>query len=331
MTGRVDGSSAEATQLGFDGMPQAAAAGGAVAARLLPGLPAPLPVQLPRPAGAAEGSALGAQLVRRGGAHGAGQLVEGAGAAAHGPARAGRAARRRLAVRRLSATRRSGSSRRVRARDMVHGVRRRARPRDEPVGVERTVALKTDHAALFGRVDRIDDRAERGPGDRRLQDRTPAAHRRRRPHVAGAGDVRRRRQRAPCAVQCRRVELHHLPTGEVLAWDHSDEGLDAAHPARRLDRGRDRRARRAVPCRRLGGRGRRDVPGHGVEPMCGWCDFNRVCSAGSAAARLGTPGPASKSPNARRLRPDRVRRRCCSRAVSEPEMRCRARRVRLSP
>ena len=109
-------------------------------------------------------------------------------------------------------------------------------PLDEPIGVERTVALKTDHAALFGRVDRIDDRGSEGlvivdykTGRQLLtvdDARTSLALA---VYAAGARRVLRR--------QCRRVELHHLPTGTVVAWEHTDEGLAAPYPAGGLDRG----------------------------------------------------------------------------------------------
>jgi hypothetical protein len=83
--------------------------------------------------------------------------------------------------------------------------------------------------------------------------------------------------------RCRRVELHHLPTGDVLGWDYSDESL--TRHIRRVDSlaeeivGLDERFRDGV------GEAEADTmyparPG----PLCGWCDFNRVCKAGSGAA-----------------------------------------------
>jgi hypothetical protein len=98
-------------------------------------------------------------------------------------------------------------------------------PYDEPIGVERTVALKTEHAALWGRVDRIDDRDDAGlvivdykTGRQVLtvdDARTSLALA---VYAAGARRVLRR--------PCTRVELHHLPTGNVVVWEHTDDGLE---------------------------------------------------------------------------------------------------------
>ena len=51
---------------------------------------------------------------------------------------------------------------------------------------------------------------------------------------------------------CRRVELHHLPTGRVAAWEHTEESL-ARHVGRAVGHRRRHRARG----RRGGGRRRR--------------------------------------------------------------------------
>ena len=50
--------------------------------------------------------------------------------------------------------------RRERAREYVEAYLEGVDPRAEPVGRERTVSVRTEHAALSGRVDRIDDRPE---------------------------------------------------------------------------------------------------------------------------------------------------------------------------
>ncbi len=170
---------------------------------------------------------------------------------------------------------------RARAREMVERYVGDIDPRDEPIGVERTVALKTDHAALFGRVDRIDDRGSEGlvivdykTGRHVLtvdDARTSLAL-----AVYAAGAERTLRKR------CRRVELHHLPTGAVVAWEHTDEGL--TRHLRRADSiaaeiaELDERYKSGV------GAGEADAmyPAK-VSALCGWCDFNRSCVAGSAA------------------------------------------------
>ena len=93
----------------------------------------------------------------------------------------------------------------------------------EPIGVERTVAVKTDPLALSGRIDRLDDRAGelvvvdyktgRRPlsGDDARGSLALALY-----AIAAAATFRRR---------CVRVELHHLPTGEVHAFDHTEASL----------------------------------------------------------------------------------------------------------
>jgi RecB family exonuclease len=82
---------------------------------------------------------------------------------------------------------------------------------------------------------------------------------------------------------CRRVELHHLPTGRVLAWEHTPQSLD-----RQLHRAEDIAAECATADDRYRGPAgdRSDAtfppqPG----PRCGWCDYRAHCPEGSAAAQ----------------------------------------------
>lgn len=170
---------------------------------------------------------------------------------------------------------------RVRARAMVETYVALLDPTDEPIGVERTVAVKTDHAALFGRVDRIDDRA--GEGLVVVDYKTGR-------HVLTVDDARTSLALAVYAAgaartlrrDCRRVELHHLPTGAVLSWEHSEDGL--ARHLRRADS-------IAQEIAQLDGRFRVGVDAAeadamyppSVSALCGWCDFNRVCREGAAA------------------------------------------------
>ena len=170
---------------------------------------------------------------------------------------------------------------RVRARDMVTAYVAELDPSDEPVGVERTVALKTDRAALFGRVDRIDDRASDGLV---IVDYKTGRH------VLTVDDARTSLALAVYAAgatrtlrrTCTRVELHHLPTGEVVAWDHTEESL--ARHLRRADS-------IAAEIVELDDRFRAGVSPEDADMMypprvsslCGWCDYNRACAAGSAA------------------------------------------------
>jgi putative RecB family exonuclease len=145
----------------------------------------------------------------------------------------------------------------------------------EPLAVERTVAAKTPTLALSGRVDRIDEvdgelvivdyktgRTGLGPDDARGS-RALALY----------AFAARRVFRRPC----RRVELHHLPTGTVAAHEHTDESLD-----RHVHRAEQTAADVAAAEREIAGGTDPDVafpanPG----TLCGWCDFRRVCPVGS--------------------------------------------------
>lgn len=171
---------------------------------------------------------------------------------------------------------------RDRARAMVTRYVARLDPTHEPVGIERTVGIKTDSAALFGRVDRIDDRE--GVGLVVVDYKTGR-------HLLTVDDARTSLALAIYAAatertlrrSCRRVELHHLPSGEVLSWEHTDDSLarqlrhadsladEIAHLDERYQAGVDRTdADDMYPAK--------------VGPLCGWCDYNRGCGVGSAAA-----------------------------------------------
>jgi hypothetical protein len=79
---------------------------------------------------------------------------------------------------------------------------------------------------------------------------------------------------------CRRVELHHLPSGEVITWEYDDSSL-----TRHLDRAADL----AGECARAGDQYRSGGPGPAIStadfpanpsPLCGWCDFRQHCPEG---------------------------------------------------
>jgi RecB family exonuclease len=192
---------------------------------------------------------------------------------------------------------------RQRSRAMVESYVARLDPAREPAGVERVVATKTELITVSGRIDRLDDRPQRapsgaavgswpGPGDRELvvvdykTGRHPLSVDDARSSMAlalyalAAGHVLRR----PCRV----VELHHLPTGSVLRWEHSEQSLQ-----RQL-----RRAEAiAEECAAADERFRADPQsGRGDEVFppspggwCSWCDFRGVCPEGRAASALRRP------------------------------------------
>ena len=138
---------------------------------------------------------------------------------------------------------------------------------------------RTARASLWGRVDRLDDRP--GEGVVVVDYKTGRS-------VLTVDDARSSLALAVYAAgaartlhrPCTRVELHHLPTGDVLVWDHTEESL--AEHLRRADAlaaelaGLDERfARRDVGRARPT---RRSRPGSA--PRCGWCDFRSWCAAG---------------------------------------------------
>jgi putative RecB family exonuclease len=144
----------------------------------------------------------------------------------------------------------------------------------QPLGVERTVSLRTGTLALTGRLDRLDDRdgelvvVDYKTGQKPLTDddaRTSL------PLALYAAAVTGMFRRA-----CRRVELHHVPTGEVLAHEHTastlqrkvDEAESIASDLRRAD----------ADYAEVGAESRRFGPR--ISPICMWCDFRAHCPEG---------------------------------------------------
>jgi len=149
-------------------------------------------------------------------------------------------------------------------------------PDFEPVAVERTVGAKTRTLALSGRVDRIDDVG----GELVIVDYKTGRT------GLDADDARGSRALALYAFAaqrlfrraCRRVELHHLPTGTVAAHEHTEESI-----ARQVRRAEQTAADAMAAEKAVAAGADPDVefpttPG----AICGWCDFRRICPAGSA-------------------------------------------------
>ena len=146
-----------------------------------------------------------------------------------------------------------------------------------PVALERWVSVPTARIVAEGRADRIDERGRElvvvdyktgrppGPDDAHL---SPALAL----YALGARHTLRR----PCS----RVELHHVPTGEVVAADHDETSLQA-HVVRAEDAAQD--IADAVAAASM--RGAPDVlfPPRPA-PRCGSCDVRRHCPEGRAAA-----------------------------------------------
>lgn len=172
------------------------------------------------------------------------------------------------------------------ARQMVEAYVARLDPADEPAGVERTVGTRTDKIAVSGRIDRLDTRVSAtGAPELVVVDYKTGRH------VLTVDDARSSLALALYALaaaralrrDCRRVELHHLPSGEVLAWEHTAESL-----SRHLRRAEDV----AAECADADERMRAPLPPEKYDevfppmpgPGCGWCDYLRHCPEGQAAS-----------------------------------------------
>jgi RecB family exonuclease len=172
---------------------------------------------------------------------------------------------------------------RERAREYVEAYLATVDPVEEPLGRERTVAVRTQHAALSGRADRIDDRPVEGlvvvdykTGRRPLTIDDARGSLALAIYAAGASVVFRR----PCS----RVELHHLPSGEVIEWEYTAEALE-----RQIRRADDLAGElTALDDTFRSGLSPADAdelfPAN-VGPLCGWCDFREACPAGSVVPR----------------------------------------------
>ena len=165
------------------------------------------------------------------------------------------------------------------ARDWVEQyVTEHADPDVEPIGVERTVAATTGALALSGRVDRIDDRGDDVVVVDYKTGRTPLSVDDARGSQALALYVIATRR--TLRRDCHRVELHHLPTGTVAAFDHTDESLQ-----RHVARAEATAADIQVATDTLAsGAHADDVFPPAPGPGCSWCDFRSHCVEGRAAS-----------------------------------------------
>lgn len=174
------------------------------------------------------------------------------------------------------------------AGDMVERYADQLDPVEEPVGIERTVAFKTDTLAVSGRVDRIDLRGDEVVVVDYKTGRSALTEDDARGSLALALYVLGCRR--TFKKDCTRVELHHLPSGQVLSWEHTDESLarhvrraeaiaaEAGAATAALVEGADADA--TFPAR----------PG----PLCGWCDFNRSCPSAQVAPKKPWAGLAEE-------------------------------------
>jgi RecB family exonuclease len=195
------------------------------------------------------------------------------------------------------------SAHRRRCRALVESYVATLDPAAEPVGVERTVATRTEQIAVSGRIDRLDDRRAVGSDSGRSAGLAESAQFRNElavvdyktgRHQLTVDDARSSLALALYALaagrvlrrSCTRVELHHLPTGTVLGWDHTPESLNrqlgraeeiAAECADADERYRDQQAAGAS-------RASDEIFPPRPGPGCGWCDYRSLCPEGRAAA-----------------------------------------------
>jgi RecB family exonuclease len=170
---------------------------------------------------------------------------------------------------------------RERAAEMVQRYTAGLDPDDEPVGVERTVALKTDRLAVSGRIDRLDRRGD----ELVVVDYKTGRHVLSTDHARGSLALAIYAAAAARTLRrsCLTVELHHLPSGNVVVWQHDQDTL-----ARHLDRAHDIAAEAATAQEQARAATTPEQLDATFPPrpgsMCGWCDFVAHCPAGRAAA-----------------------------------------------
>lgn len=153
----------------------------------------------------------------------------------------------------------------------------------EPLGVEQWVSVTTERVVAEGRVDRIDGlirddgRAEAVVVDYKTGRRAPTDDDARGSEALALYAVATARTlRRPCI----RVELHHLPTGEVRSVEH-----DAASLRRHVQRAETTAAELAAATDALdeGADPEALFPPH-TSAGCSTCDVRRHCPEGRAAA-----------------------------------------------
>jgi RecB family exonuclease len=166
------------------------------------------------------------------------------------------------------------------ARGWVEGYVATLDPAAVPLAVERDVAAKSARLAFRGRVDRLDEDPDSGDlavVDYKTGARPLAADEARGSaalalYAAAASRMFRRR--------CVRVELHHLPTGEVQVHEHDDVSLRRAVSRAESIADDVQDAEQAVAD------GVDVATAFPVRPgrACGWCDFRSECPEGQQAA-----------------------------------------------
>lgn len=172
----------------------------------------------------------------------------------------------------------------ARAREMVMRYVAGLEPDDEPLGVERTVGMRTETLAVSGRIDRLDLRdgqdgaalvvVDYKTGRRVLTSVDARSSLALALYALAAGRTFRR--------PCLRVELHHVPSGDVLVHEHTHESL-RVHLIRAEAVAAEAAAADAAYREGLAAAAADEQFPARVSRSCRYCDFVRHCPAGLAA------------------------------------------------
>lgn len=166
---------------------------------------------------------------------------------------------------------------RAMARDWVAAIAAGPDGATEPVALERRVVEPVGTMLVEGRIDRVDARNGESvvvdyktgslPTPQRARDSQALAL-----YALAAGPALRR--------PCRRVELYHVPTGEVAGWEHDDVSL-----REHRERAEGQAAEVAAAAAALDDGGDPDALfGVVTGAHCGSCPVRRNCPEGRAAA-----------------------------------------------
>ncbi|MQA10808.1 MAG: DUF2800 domain-containing protein [Pseudonocardiaceae bacterium] len=172
---------------------------------------------------------------------------------------------------------------RQRARDWVADYVAEHDTAFEPVGLERWVSAPTGSIIAEGRVDRIDERdGELVIVDYKTGRRAPDEDEARGSQALALYAIAARRTlRKPAS----RVELHHVPSGQIVRWEHTDDSL-RRHRTRAEETAADTQV--AADTLTAGGDADELFPPR-TGPHCAWCDFRPSCAEGQAAAPAAKP------------------------------------------
>ena len=181
-----------------------------------------------------------------------------------------------------------------RAADMVAKYLADVDPASEPIARERQVAFTSDVLSMAGKVDRvdleIDDEGEHAvvvdykTGKHLLTDDDARTSLALAAYVLGVRRTMKKR--------CYRVELHHIPTQQVAAFEHTEESL-ARHLRRADSIGKEAQTASlqfsALDKAMVNGEAQAieqadELFPANVSSLCGWCDMRRWCTAGQQGA-----------------------------------------------